>query len=75
MRAAVIAIGLIAQTIGAAGTIIVGSVTACSSSGCFHRQVNDLRFHIVHAVTFTLICVYLADVQRSYTRNIIRSTR
>jgi hypothetical protein len=66
MRAAAIATGLIAKTGSAAGAIIIGSVIARSSSGCFHCQVNDLRFHIVHAVTFTLICVYLADVQRSY---------
>ncbi len=59
MRCAVIATGLIAQTIGAAGTIIAGSVITGSSAGCFHCQVNDLRLHIVHAVTFALTCAYL----------------
>ena len=52
MRGPGIAIGLIAQTRSAAGTIIVGSVIARRSSGCFHCQVNYLRFYIVHAVTF-----------------------
>lgn len=59
MRCAVIATGLIAQTIGAAGTIIAGSVIAGRSAGCFHCQVNDLRLHIVHAVTFALTCACL----------------
>lgn len=52
MRVAGVATGLIAQTIGAAGTIIAGSVIACSSSNHVRCQVNDLRFHIVHAVSF-----------------------
>jgi hypothetical protein len=52
MRCAGIATGLIGETLSAAGTIIVGSVITGSSAGCFHCQVNDLRFHIVHAVTF-----------------------
>jgi hypothetical protein len=54
---------LIAQTIGAAGTIIAGSVIARSSSNHVRCQVNDLRFHIVHALTFTLTCAYLPEVQ------------